>query len=53
MEGKELLFCFVLFCFLSLTKNIFGASAGSGLEGRVMDQSEARGSARALFTAVV
>lgn len=48
MEGKELLF----FCFVFLTENIFGASAGSGLKGRVMDQPKDRGSARALFNVV-
>ena len=39
--------------FLLLTKNVFGASAGSGLKGRVMDKSKDRGSVRALIIAVV
>lgn len=35
MDGKELLF--FVFSFLFSAENIFGASAGSGLKGRVID----------------
>lgn len=43
--GKKI----IAFFFVSLTENIFGVSAGSGLKRRVMNQSKDRGSERALF----